>query len=140
VTRRLLDHSALLSTRNSPGVQARGLLAMFRWGAEAALEGRLRRRALVVGGGSDIVTKAEASRAIVSESNHASLEIIGGANHMAPYDMAERINAMIADFVLSVQRSASRDLHEGPEMRSWHPADQGSDAPAREPPHPGLLH
>lgn len=81
VTRSQLDHTALLMTRNSPAVVARGDLAMMRWdGAEGVA--KLAAPTLVLGGTRDIVTRFEASEAIVSLAPDARLQAASGANHM----------------------------------------------------------
>lgn len=104
VTRSQLGHVALLSTRASPAVEARGDLAMFHWDADEALR-NLRVPALVIGGDKDIVTKLEASRTIAAETELATLQIVDGVNHMGPMERAEAYNAMIADFTRSVHRA-----------------------------------
>jgi pimeloyl-ACP methyl ester carboxylesterase len=58
-----LNHTALVQTRNSPGVQADGNLAMFDWDATDALKA-FPVPLLVLAGSMDIVTKPEASRTI----------------------------------------------------------------------------
>lgn len=97
VTRSQLEHVALLATRASPAVEARGDLAMFRWDATDALRD-LRVPALVIGGDMDVVTKLEASRAIANENPRAMLRVVEGVNHMGPMERADVYNALIADF------------------------------------------
>ncbi len=106
VTRSQLEHSALLATRNPPGVQARGNLAMFHWDATSAVKGRTAPM-LVVGGDRDIVTKAEASQAIAA-SGGGRLEVVQGVNHMGFLERAEVYNKLIADFATDAHRSARR--------------------------------
>jgi pimeloyl-ACP methyl ester carboxylesterase len=102
VTRSQLEHTTLLMTRNSPGVQARGDLAMFRWDATNALP-RLSAPTLVIGGADDIVTKPEASHTIAAAAATAKLQVIEDANHMSFLDRHEVYNAAIAAFVEAVQ-------------------------------------
>lgn len=109
VTRSQLEHATLLSTRNPPGVLARGDLAMFHWDASEALA-RLRIPLLVIGGDKDIVTKLEANRTIAGESDMARLHVVEGVNHMGPMERADLYNQLIGDFALEVQPSASVDL------------------------------
>lgn len=109
VTRSQLEHATLLSTRNSPRVQARGNLAMFHWDATGALA-RLRIPCLVIGGDKDIVTKLEGNQAIARSSELARLEVVEGANHMGPMERADLYNDLIADFTLQVQPSATIDV------------------------------
>jgi pimeloyl-ACP methyl ester carboxylesterase len=118
VTRSQLEHSTLLSTRNSPAVQARGNLAMFNWDATGALR-HLRIPMLVIGGDKDIVTKLEANRAIASESDMAQMQVIDGVNHMGPMERADLYNQMIAEFALQVQPSATQDLPTPQELADW---------------------
>jgi pimeloyl-ACP methyl ester carboxylesterase len=100
-----LDKAALAVTRNSPEVQARGNLAMFAWDSREAIAGTTA-PVLVVGGEVDIVTKAEASQAIARMASRPQLVLVPGANHMGPQGKAETYNALLADFVLSVQSGA----------------------------------
>jgi pimeloyl-ACP methyl ester carboxylesterase len=112
VTRSQLEHTTLLSTRNSPGAMARGDLAMFRWDATGALA-QLRIPTLVIGGDKDIVTKLEANRTIAGESGMARLEVVEGVNHMGPMERADLYNRMIGEFALQVQPTVSMDLSAG---------------------------
>ena len=107
VTRSQLDHAALLATRNPPGAQARGDLAMFRWDSGEAAR-MLRVPALVVGGEVDIVTLPQASHVLAA--GKARLEIAPDANHMGFLEQFERYDDLIAAFTLAVQPSATRDL------------------------------
>lgn len=109
VTRSQIEHATLLSTRNPPGVLARGDLAMFHWDASGALA-RLRIPLMVIGGDKDIVTKLEASRTIGGESDMARLQVVEGVNHMGPMERADVYNQLISEFALEVQPSASVDL------------------------------
>lgn len=126
VTRSQLEHVTLLSTRNSPAVQAKGNLAMFHWDATGAL-GRLRAPALIVGGDKDIVTKLEAGRAIADQSPSAMLRVVEGVNHLGPMERAETYNELIGNFAFSVQPSASADLPSGERRRPQ--GFDGADAP-----------
>lgn len=116
VTRSQLEQSALLATRNAPGVQMKGNLAMFRWDATGALA-RFHKPVLVVGGDVDIITKLEASEAITAQAGSARLQTVHDVNHMGFLERADLYNQLIADFSLSVQPSATRDA------RSFAPAD-----------------
>lgn len=108
VTRSQLDHTALLTTRNAPGAQARGNLAMFHW-AETESLARMSSPALVLAGGLDIVTKVEASQTIAGLIPGAALQIVEGVNHMGFLELAETYNDAIAGFVAEQdQRTAPR--------------------------------
>lgn len=105
-------------TRNSPAVQARGDLAMFRWDATSALW-RLSVPTLVIGGAKDIVTKPSASRTIAAAAPGARLEVIEDANHMSFLDRHEVYNAAIAKFVDAVQpRAQSSGVKATPGVRA----------------------
>jgi len=97
VTRSQLEHTTLLATRNPPGRQAQGNLAMFRWDATAALAG-LPVPVLVIGGDVDIVTKLEASERIVASAPRATLLTVEGVNHMGFLERADVYNTAIAEF------------------------------------------
>ncbi|MGZ9098360.1 MAG: alpha/beta fold hydrolase [Brevundimonas sp.] len=99
VTRSQLDHTALLATKNSPAVQARGNLSMFHWDATGSLP-LIDKPTLVLAGDLDIVTKAEASRTIADLVPGASLEVIEGVNHMGFLENPEVYNDAIAEFVV----------------------------------------
>ena len=107
VTHSQLDYTALLTTRNSPAAQARGNLSMFHWDATGALV-RIEAPVLVLAGDSDLVTKAEASRTIVSQAKHAVLDVVSDANHMGFTERADVYNDAIAAFARRV--SASSDI------------------------------
>ncbi|MFN3536668.1 MAG: alpha/beta fold hydrolase [Brevundimonas sp.] len=98
VTRSQLDHTALLMTRNPPGVQARGNLAMFEWDATAALS-TIGVPVLVIGGDMDIVTKLEASRTIAGAIPQARLQVVEGVNHMGFLERADIYNSAVAGFM-----------------------------------------
>lgn len=105
VTRSQLEHVTLLATRNPPGVQAKGNLAMFDWDATGALA-RFDKPVLVIGGDKDIVTKLEASRVIARETATADLRVIEDVNHLGFLERADLYNGLIAEFVRSVQGRA----------------------------------
>lgn len=97
VTRSQLEHATLLATRNPPGAQAKGNLAMFRWDVTKTLP-NITRPTLVIGGDLDIVTKLEASRAIANAIPGARLQVIEGVNHMGFLERADDYNQAILDF------------------------------------------
>lgn len=97
VTRAELNHTALLATRNPPGVQAKGNLAMFRWDASSVLA-RLRVPVLILGGEADIITRPQASRDMAAAIPGAELQLAPGANHMGFLEQSEAYDAAIATF------------------------------------------
>ncbi len=108
VTRSQLEHTTLLATRNPPAAQARGILAMLRWDATDALR-ELDIPVLVIAGDKDIVTRAEAGRAIAASAPRGALEVVKDANHMGMLELAELYNGIIADFAATAASSAHRD-------------------------------
>lgn len=105
VTRSQLNQSALLVTRNSPSIQAKGNLAMFRWDATGALAA-FHKPVLVLAGDMDIITRPEASGRISAEAPMGRLQVIEGANHMGFMERAEIYDRLIGEFALSVQTEA----------------------------------
>ena len=97
VTRSQLDHTTLLSTRNSQAAIADGNLAMFRWDATGATA-KLQVPVLVLAGAADIVTKPIASQTIAGYTPTATLQEIEGVNHMGFLERADVYNPAIADF------------------------------------------
>jgi pimeloyl-ACP methyl ester carboxylesterase len=97
VTRSQLEQTTLLATRNPPGVQARGNLAMFHWDATDALKA-LNVPLLVLGGDMDIITKASASRDIVDQAG-GDLQIVEGVNHMGFLERSDLYHLAIETFV-----------------------------------------
>lgn len=103
VTRSQLERTTLLATRNAPGAQAKGNLAMFRWDATEILP-KITRPVLVIGGDKDIVTKLEASRRISEAIPSARLQVVEAVNHMGFLERADLYNRAIAAFASSLQR------------------------------------
>jgi pimeloyl-ACP methyl ester carboxylesterase len=108
VTRSQLNHVAKLMTVNSPSVQARGDLAMFRWDATTALP-RVAVPTLVLGGDVDIVTLPEASHTIAQYIPAAQLQMFGGVNHMGFLERADDYNSAIRAFGRTVLGSSKAD-------------------------------
>jgi pimeloyl-ACP methyl ester carboxylesterase len=98
VTKAQLEAATLMATRNSPGVQADGNLAMFDWDATGALA-KLNMRLLVLGGSVDIVTKPSASETIAASAPAAALEIAEGAGHLGFVECEERYHAAMRRFI-----------------------------------------
>lgn len=100
VSKQQLEWAALVTTRNSPAVQASGNLAMFEWDATNGLAS-FPVPVLAIAGDMDIVTKAEASRTIEGLAPVATLEVVNDVNHMGLLEAPERYNALIARFSAS---------------------------------------
>ncbi|WP_297515848.1 alpha/beta hydrolase [uncultured Caulobacter sp.] len=105
VTRAQLEHVTRLTTRNSPSVQARGNLAMFRWTADGALP-RAGAPVLVIAGGRDIVTKPEASDVLARAAGRARLEVVGEANHLGVLEQAPLYATLVRAFADEVADGA----------------------------------
>lgn len=81
VTRGQLEHTTLLTTRNSQAASARGNLAMFRWDATDVLT-RADMPTLVLGGQQDLITRPDASQVMAATAPNAELRLVDHANHM----------------------------------------------------------
>lgn len=97
VTRSQLEHTTLLSTRNSPANIHRGNLAMFRWDATKAMSA-ITSPLLVLAGDMDIVTKPEAGQTIAMHHSRGIFTNLDGANHMGFLERHSVYNAAIATF------------------------------------------
>ncbi len=113
VTRRQLDHAALLATKNSPASIARGNLAMIDWDGMGALA-NVQDPVLIIAGAGDIVTTPEASRTMARSAVAPTLRVIAGANHMSFLDHASIYIAEIDQFA-SAAAERAQSLHIHPE-------------------------
>ena len=102
VTQDQLEHVTLVGTRNPPGVIEAGNLGMFHW--RGLDEGAIKVPVLVIAGGKDIVTKEEASEAIVAKLSDARLKVVAEANHMGPIEQARIYSGAIERFASEVFR------------------------------------
>lgn len=104
-----LDHVARLAAYNSPGVQAKGDLAMFRWTVEPELS-RFTTPTLILSGTKDIITLPRASEHMASAIPGAQLISIQDVGHMGfmekPKAYTEAVDAFAAR-VLGVAGTAS---------------------------------
>ena len=100
-TRGQVDFTARLACKGSPGVQAKGNLAMFRWRATEVLRA-IEVPVLVLTGTKDIVTLPSASELIASVAPRARLLRIEGVGHMGFMERADLYNEAIAAFVEEV--------------------------------------
>lgn len=113
VTKSQLEAATLMATRNSPGVQADGNIAMFDWDATGALA-KANVPVLVLGGSVDIVTKPSASETIATSTPAATLEIAEGAGHLGFVECEERYHAAMRRFL--VRSFAIDDRVSGPSI------------------------
>ncbi|BEV13000.1 alpha/beta hydrolase (plasmid) [Asticcacaulis sp. DW145] len=109
VTHNQLNHTALLSTRNSPGAQARGNLAMFAWESQGALR-HSAVPVLVIGGKMDIVTKPSSSETLALSLGSGQLLLVEDANHMGFLENFEVYNEAIAAFAHQARATKSLAL------------------------------
>lgn len=100
-TRAQIDLSALLPTKTSPAVQALGNLAMIRWSVTERLA-EINVPVLVIVGGRDLVTKAEAGEYIAAALPDATLVRVADAGHMGPVEKHGIYVAAVAAFVQRV--------------------------------------
>jgi pimeloyl-ACP methyl ester carboxylesterase len=107
-TRGRVDLTARLGCKGSPGVQAKGNLAMFRWKATDLLPS-IPVPALILAGTKDIVTLPQASRDIASALPRARLVQLEGGGHMAFLEQADACVAEIAAFAQEVLLRAPAD-------------------------------
>lgn len=96
-TREQLDRTALLMTKSSPAVQARGNLAMLRWSVTDRLA-RIDVPAMVFVGDRDLITTDHAGETIAAALPQARLVRVEGAGHMGPVEKAAFFNEQIGDF------------------------------------------
>jgi pimeloyl-ACP methyl ester carboxylesterase len=97
VTRSQLEHTTLLTTRNPPGIIAKGDLAMFRWSATNTLP-TIGVPTLVLAGDKDIITLPEAAEMIAASIPAAHLRIIKDVNHMGFLEWPAPYTAAMTDF------------------------------------------
>jgi pimeloyl-ACP methyl ester carboxylesterase len=100
-TRGQVDFTARLACKGSPGIQAKGNLAMFRWRATEVLP-RIDVPLLVLVGTKDIVTLPTASALIADVAPQATLFRVQGAGHMGFMERSEAYNEQIAAFADTV--------------------------------------
>lgn len=96
-TRQQVDLTARLAAKGSPGVQAKGNLAMFRWGVTETLP-TINVPVLVLAGDKDIVTLPRASETIARKLPRSRLVNIEGAGHMGFMEKAPAYNDAIDQF------------------------------------------
>ena len=96
-TRGQVDLTARLACKGSPGIQAKGNLAMFRWRATEVLP-TIPIPMIVLTGSKDIVTLPSASRTIAGAVQDGRVIDVEGCGHMGFMERADVYNAEIARF------------------------------------------
>lgn len=124
-TRAQVEHTALLSTKASPAVKAKGNLAMMSWGVTDQLP-TLGVPALVFVGERDIVTKPHAGREIAERLPQARVQEVLGVGHMGPMERSADYNRAIAVFAEEVFAAQAR-------LDVERPAGAGQRSVDREP-------
>jgi pimeloyl-ACP methyl ester carboxylesterase len=92
-----LDEMARYAYRSSPGVVARGVLAMLHWDASDVLA-RISVPTLIVSGNQDVTTLPSASDRMQREIQSSVLEVVNGAAHLGPVEQEQRYALAIAAF------------------------------------------
>ena len=108
-TRGQVDFTARLACKGSPGVQAKGNMAMLRWKATEVLP-TISAPVIVLSGSKDIVTLPSASRTIASAVRDARLVEVEGCGHMGFMEQAAAYDREIARFAEQVLRPAAPAL------------------------------
>ncbi len=101
-TRGQVDFTARLACKGSPGVQAKGNMAMFRWRVTEVLP-TIPVPMVVLTGSKDIVTLPSASRTIADTVSDARIMEIKGCGHMGFMERAEAYNQEIVKFADGLQ-------------------------------------
>lgn len=96
-TRGQVDLTALLSAKGSPGVQAKGNIAMFNWHVTKDLPA-ITAPVLVLAGDKDIITLPQASTVISHAIPNATLTVFEGCNHMGFLERNQAYDEAIANF------------------------------------------
>ena len=101
VTREQLEHTALLMTKASPAVEAKGDFAMMDWDVTRKLP-EIRVPTLVVVGDRDLITRPDAGETIAKAIPGARLQRMEGCGHMGFYEYSDVYDAAIANFASEV--------------------------------------
>ncbi|MGV0025123.1 alpha/beta fold hydrolase [Phormidesmis priestleyi] len=96
-TRGQLNFSTLVGIKASPGVLARGVLAMFRFDETATLP-KISVPMLVVVGKSDIATRPFASDRISTEVPQAELKVLSPGGHMVLMEHNQQFSEVVRSF------------------------------------------
>jgi pimeloyl-ACP methyl ester carboxylesterase len=99
-TRGQLNFSNLIGLKASPGVLARGVLAMFRFDEEATLS-KISVPTLVVVGKSDIATRPFASDRMSTAVPQAELNVLSPGGHMVLMEQNQQFAEVVREFTLS---------------------------------------
>jgi pimeloyl-ACP methyl ester carboxylesterase len=92
-----LDDMARFAYRSSPGVVARGVLAMVHWDAADVLA-KVQVPTLIISGNQDTTTLPVASDRMQREIRSSMRESVNGAAHLGPVEQEKRYAQAIAAF------------------------------------------
>lgn len=96
-TRGQLNFSNLIGIKASPGVLARGVLAMFKFDETAVLP-KISVPTLVIVGNSDIATRPFASKRISAEIPQAELTVLSPGGHMVLMERNQQFAEVVRTF------------------------------------------
>lgn len=128
-----LDQTALLATRNSPAVQAKGNLAMMNWDGARDLR-HIGTPVLVFIGGRDVVTRPDAGEAVARSFAAAHLAPVDRAGHMGPMELAHVYADAVAAFADEVLIRDARAADSVPAGPAEAPAGDRQARPSTPPP------
>ena len=104
-TRGQVDMTSRLAVKGSPGVQAKGDMAMISWDATGALAG-VATPTLILSGTRDIITLPAASVEIERQASDSRLRSIDGCGHMGFLERADTYDEAMRTFASRVLGSA----------------------------------
>jgi pimeloyl-ACP methyl ester carboxylesterase len=99
-TRGQLNFSSLIGIKASPGILARGVLAMFKFEETATLP-TISVPTLVVAGKSDIATRLFANKHMAATIPQAELSVLAPGGHMALMERNQQFSDIVRAFSLS---------------------------------------
>ena len=100
-TRGQIDMTSLLAVKGSPGVQAKGDLAMITWDATGALA-EVATPILILAGTKDIITLPRASAEMDRQAGNSELQPVEGCGHMGFLERADIYDSAIGTFAARV--------------------------------------
>ncbi|MFC3077880.1 alpha/beta fold hydrolase [Phenylobacterium terrae] len=127
-----LDQTALLATRNSPAVQAKGNLAMMNWEGAGNLR-HIGLPVLVFIGGRDLVTRPDAGEAVARSFAAAHLAPFEQAGHMGPMELAADYAQAVAAFTDHVLLPGAREA-DARSIAAGAPSREAGESAPRPPP------
>jgi pimeloyl-ACP methyl ester carboxylesterase len=102
-TRGQVDLVSRMQVQSSPGVVARGTLAMFHWDGTTVLP-QINVPVLILVGKQDTTTLPSASATMERSIPHAQMQVIDRSSHYALLEKNEVVNDAISQFAAVVLR------------------------------------